>query len=120
MLTTLPVTHPSHHLKPSALRSRTRGRRVAWLALAVTSAAGLLAGCASSNPTAGSTPGTGKATSTPQGAGGTAVPSPAGTGTTVPGLGGLAAWIPMRSRRLRETAADAATQPAAAALAAKP
>ena len=54
MLTTLPVTHPSHHLKPSALRSRTRGRRVAWLALAVTSAAGLLAGCASSNPTAGS------------------------------------------------------------------
>jgi hypothetical protein len=78
MLTTPPVTHPSQRPEPSALRSRTRGRRVAWLALAVTSAAGLLAGCASSNPTAGSTPGTGKAT------------SPAGTGATATGLGGLA------------------------------
>jgi hypothetical protein len=59
---------------------------VAWLALAVTSAAGLLAGCASPNPTAGSTPGAGKATSKAQGPGGTPAASPAGTGTTAPGL----------------------------------
>jgi len=67
---------------------------VAWLALAVTSAAGLLAGCASSNPTAGSTPGTGKVTSTPHGTGGPVAPSPAGTGTTATGLGGLALCQP--------------------------
>jgi hypothetical protein len=64
----------------------------------VTSAAGLLAGCASSNPTAGSTPGAGKATSKAQGAGGTAAPSPAGTGATAPGLGGLALCQPASLR----------------------
>jgi Protein of unknown function (DUF4232) len=94
MLTTPPVTPPSHRPEPSALGSRTRGRRVAWLALAVTSAAGLLAGCASSNPTAGSTPGAGQATSKAQGPGGTAPASPAGTGATAPGLGGLALCRP--------------------------
>jgi Protein of unknown function (DUF4232) len=98
MLTTPPVTPPSHRPEPSAFRSRTRGRRVAWLALAVTSAAGLLAGCASSSPTAGSTPGAGKATSKAQGPGGTAVASPAGTGATAPGLGGLALCQPASLR----------------------
>jgi hypothetical protein len=69
---------------------------VTWLALAVTSAAGLLAGCASSNPTAGSTPGAGKAMSTPQGPGGTVAPSAAGA--TAPGLNGLALCQPASLR----------------------
>jgi Protein of unknown function (DUF4232) len=98
MLTTPPVTPPSHRPEPSALRSRTRGRRVAWLALAVTSAAGLLAGCASSNPTAGSTPAAGKATPKAHGPGGTAAASPAGTGTTATGLDGLALCQPASLR----------------------
>jgi hypothetical protein len=98
MLTTPPVTPPSHRPEPDALRSRTRGRRVAWLALAVTSAAGLLAGCASPNPTAGSTPAAGKATSKAQGPGGTPAASPAGTGTTAPGLDGLALCQPAALR----------------------
>ena len=96
MLTTPPVTPLSHRPEPDALRSRTRGRRVAWLALAVTSAAGLLAGCASSNPT----PGGGAATSgaKTQGPGGTAAASAAGTGTTAPGLDGLALCRPAALR----------------------
>jgi hypothetical protein len=62
----------------------------------VTSAAGLLAGCASSNPTAGSTPAAaGKSTSKAQGAGGTAAASPAGT---APGLGRLARCQPASLR----------------------
>jgi hypothetical protein len=101
MVTTPPVTPPSRPSPlsrrpgPGPLRSRARGRRVAWLALAVTSAAGLLAGCASSSPTAGSTAGAGKATSKAQGAGGT---TPAGTGTTAPGLGSLALCQPASLR----------------------
>jgi hypothetical protein len=71
---------------------------VAWLALAVTSAAGLLAGCASSNPTAGSAPGTGKGTTNAQGAGGTATASPAGTGAAGTGLGDLALCQPASLR----------------------
>ena len=98
MFTTPPVTPPSHRPGPDALRSRNRGRRVAWLALAVTSAAGLLAGCASSNPTAGSTPGGGKATSKAQGAGRTAAAAPAGTGSAAPGLGDLARCQPASLR----------------------
>jgi hypothetical protein len=64
----------------------------------VTSAAGLLAGCASSNPTAGSTAAAGKSTSKAQGAGGTAAASPAGTGATAPGLGSLALCQPASLR----------------------
>jgi hypothetical protein len=82
MLTTPLVTPPAQRPEPGALRSRTRGRRVAWLALAVTSAAGLLAGCASANPTAGGTP----------------VASAAGTVVPASGLGGLA---PCRPASLR-------------------
>jgi hypothetical protein len=96
MLTTPPVTHPSHRPEPSALRSRGRGRRVTWLALAVTSAAGLLAGCASSSP--GSTPGAGTATSKAPAPAGTSAASPAGTGTTAPGLSGLALCQPASLR----------------------
>jgi hypothetical protein len=69
---------------------------VAWLALAVTSAAGLLTGCASSNP--GSTPGAGTATSKVPAPAGTAPASPAGTGTTAPGLNGLALCQPASLR----------------------
>jgi uncharacterized membrane protein YbhN (UPF0104 family) len=38
----------------------------------------------------------------------------------VPGLGGLAAWLPTRSRRLAESTANAPAEPPAAALAANP
>ncbi len=71
---------------------------MAWLALAVTSAAGLLAGCASSSPTAGSTPAAGRSTPKAQGTGGTTPASPAGTGTTAPGLGSLALCQPASLR----------------------
>ncbi len=98
MFTTPPVTPPSHRPDPGALRSRSRGRRVAWLALAVTSAAGLLAGCASANQTAGGTA-AGTATSGARTQGpGTATASPAGGAATAPGLGGLALCQPASLR----------------------
>jgi hypothetical protein len=71
---------------------------VAWLALAVASAAGLLAGCASSNPTAGGTA-TGGATSGAKTQGpGRVTASPAGGATTAPGLGSLALCQPASLR----------------------
>jgi Domain of unknown function (DUF4232) len=86
MLSTPPV--------PGSIPGRGRGRRAAWLAVAA-AATGLLAGCASSSsPQAGGTPAAGKATSKAQGSGATAAASPAGTGATVPGLGGLALCQP--------------------------
>src|SRR5690242_4730018 len=78
---------------PGLAPGRRRGRRAAWLAVAA--AGGLLAGCASvTTPQAGSTRAAGKAAPTAQGQGGTAPPSPAGTGAAAPGLGGLAPCQP--------------------------
>jgi hypothetical protein len=71
---------------------------VAWLTLAVTSAAGLLAGCASSSPTAGSTPAGGATSGARTQGPGTATASPAGGGTTAPGLGTLALCQPASLR----------------------
>jgi len=78
---------------PGLVPGRGRGRRVAWLAVAV--AGGLLAGCASATaPQAGSTPAAGKATQPGREQGGTAPASPAGTGAAAPGLDGLAPCQP--------------------------
>jgi Protein of unknown function (DUF4232) len=85
MLSTPPV--------PGLIPGQARGRRAAWLAVTAAAAAGLLAGCASSDsPQAGSTPAAGKTTSKAQGAGGTA--GTGATGATAPGLGGLALCQP--------------------------
>jgi uncharacterized protein DUF4232 len=98
MFTTPPVTPPSRRPDPGVLRSRNRGRRVAWLALAVSAAAGLLAGCASSSPAAGGAPPGGATPGARTQGPGTATAAPAGGATTAPGLGGLALCQPAALR----------------------